>query len=74
MNFGIESTFSKGPGSAFSEGPGSGPLYKACLIMTRQLTSKNKNLSDAFDSYAFILSLFNLMIALSVCLILPISA
>ena len=32
VNFGIGSTFSKGPGSAFSEdpgpGPGPGPLYK----------------------------------------------
>ena len=32
MNFGIESAFSKGPGSAFSEGvaSGPGPLYKVC--------------------------------------------
>ena len=30
VNFGIGSTFSKGPGSSFSEAPGSGtgPLYK----------------------------------------------
>ena len=27
-NFGIGSTFSKGPGSAFPEGPG--PFYKVC--------------------------------------------
>ena len=33
MNFDIESTFSKGPGSGFSEGPGlgPGPPYKVCF-------------------------------------------
>ena len=32
MNFGVGSTFSKGPWFGFSEGPGSGPgpLYKVC--------------------------------------------
>ena len=29
-NFGINSTFSKGPGSAYFERPGQGPLYKNC--------------------------------------------
>ena len=34
MNFGIDSAFSKGLGSAFSEGPrpGPGPLYKVCPV------------------------------------------
>ena len=33
VNFDIESTFSKGPGSGFSEGPGlgPGPPYKVCF-------------------------------------------
>ena len=33
-NFRVESTFSRGPGSAFSEGPGPGPglLYKVCPL------------------------------------------
>ena len=32
LNFGVGSTFPKGPGSAFAEGPGPGPspLYKVC--------------------------------------------
>ena len=34
VNFGIESAFSIGPGSAFSEAPGPGPggLYKVCRM------------------------------------------
>ena len=36
VDFGIGSTFSKGPGPAFSEGPGPGPglLYNVCRLIS----------------------------------------
>ena len=44
MNFGIGSTFSKGPGSAFSQGsgPGLGPLYK--VFQSKQMHFSKKHL------------------------------